>query len=70
MPGVEGDSRPRMEAYTGGGCRTKLGTHTGTEAGEAWVSQMGARLGYHFSHTLKCQALYLPSLKASLALSF
>lgn len=35
MPGVEGDSRPRMEAHTGGGCRTKLGAHTGTEAGEA-----------------------------------
>lgn len=61
MPRVEGDSRPRIEAYTGGGCRTRLGTHTGTEAGEAWVSQMGACLGY-FSHALKCQALYLPSL--------
>lgn len=61
MPGVEGDSRPRIEAHTGGGCRTRLGTHTGTEAEEAWVSQMGACLGY-FSHALQCQALYLPSL--------
>lgn len=70
MPGAEGDSRPRMKAHTGGGCRTRLGTHMGTEAGEAWVSQMGACLVYHFSHALKRQALYLPSLKASQALSF